>query len=105
MTRNWENVTPEGLKKVRKVTFKMSNNPLLLTLPEAAKSLKISRGTLYNLINSHKINSVHIGQAARITQAELDRFVFFLEHPPTGEVLSGDYPTNEIFEPSSGTTQ
>ena len=48
---------------------------LLLTYTQAAKRLSISRTTVYQLIAEGKLTPVHIGRSARITVAELDRFV------------------------------
>lgn len=47
----------------------------LVALPVAAEFLAISRGALYNLMNSGQLASVHIGRARRVPLAELRRFV------------------------------
>ena len=47
----------------------------LMTVVEAADYLAISRGSVYNLMRSGAITSVHIGRARRIPFAELHRFV------------------------------
>ena len=47
----------------------------LVTLPEAAKYLAVSRGALYTLLGSGELASVHIGRARRIPMSELRRFV------------------------------
>ncbi len=47
----------------------------LVTLPDAAKYLSVSRGALYVLLGSGQLASVHIGRARRIPMAELQRFV------------------------------
>jgi excisionase family DNA binding protein len=47
----------------------------LVTLPDAAAYLAISRGALYNLMNSGALCSVHIGRARRVPLVELRRFV------------------------------
>lgn len=47
----------------------------LVTLPDAAAYLAISRGALYNLMNSGALCSVHIGRARRVPLIELRRFV------------------------------
>lgn len=52
---------------------------LLLTYTQAAKRLNISRTTVYQLIAEGKLMPVHIGRSARITVAELDRFVANLD--------------------------
>lgn len=47
----------------------------LMTVVEAADYLAMSRGSVYNLMRSGAISSVHIGRARRIPYAELRRFV------------------------------
>jgi excisionase family DNA binding protein len=47
----------------------------LMTVVEAADYLAMSRGSVYNLMRSGAITSVHIGRARRIPFAELQRFV------------------------------
>ncbi|MCM3884804.1 helix-turn-helix domain-containing protein [Frankia sp. R82] len=48
---------------------------LLLTPTEAADLLGVSRSTVYELLNSGDIESVHIGRARRIPSAALLAFV------------------------------
>ena len=47
----------------------------LVTLPEAARFLCVSRGTLYDLLSSGQLPSMHIGRARRVPMGELRRFV------------------------------
>ena len=47
----------------------------LMTVVEAADYLALSRGSIYNLMRSGTITSVHIGRARRIPFAELHRFI------------------------------
>jgi excisionase family DNA binding protein len=47
----------------------------LLTVIEAAEYLSLSRGAIYNLLNSGALASIHIGRARRIPLGELQRFV------------------------------
>lgn len=47
----------------------------LLTVLDAADYLAISRGAIYNLLNTGAITSIHIGRARRIPLGELQRFV------------------------------
>ena len=47
----------------------------LMTVVEAADYLAMSRGSVYNLMRSGAITSMHIGRARRIPLAELHRFV------------------------------
>lgn len=48
---------------------------LLLTVPQAARALGISRHTLYKLIRRGELHPIHIGRAARISAAEVRRWV------------------------------
>ena len=47
----------------------------LVTLPDAARFLSVSRGSLYDLLSSGQLPSVHIGRARRVPMGELRRFV------------------------------
>jgi len=59
-------LTPPGAEEL---------TPLLLTVPQAARMLAISRSALYQLIWKGELSPVHIGCSARFTVAELERFV------------------------------
>ena len=48
---------------------------LLLTVGEAAAVLAIGRTTLYELIATGQLATVHIGRAVRIPRSELEAFV------------------------------
>jgi excisionase family DNA binding protein len=48
---------------------------LLLTVADAAVVLAIGRTTLYELIATGQLATVHIGRAVRIPRAELEAFV------------------------------
>lgn len=47
----------------------------LVDLKEAARFLCVSRGTLYELLRSGHLTSIHIGRSRRIPMGELRRFV------------------------------
>jgi excisionase family DNA binding protein len=49
--------------------------PVLLTVVGAARMLGIGRTTIYDLIARGQLDVVHIGRAARIPVASVDRFV------------------------------
>jgi excisionase family DNA binding protein len=49
--------------------------PLLLTIPDAARVLAIGRSTLYELIGSGQLATIHIGRSVRISVEELQAFV------------------------------
>jgi excisionase family DNA binding protein len=53
----------------------MSDEILLLTVPEAAKRLSLSRSKVYELIAAGVIESVTIGRARRISSAAMARFI------------------------------
>jgi excisionase family DNA binding protein len=58
----------------------LSSNPLLLTIPEAAKRLSLSPAKLYELIARRKGPPViHIGRAARIAVHDLRAWI---DHQP-----------------------
>ncbi|MGH2442701.1 MAG: helix-turn-helix domain-containing protein [Chloroflexota bacterium] len=48
---------------------------LLLTIPEAAEQLRISRAQLYVLIKQGTVETVHIGKLARIPRSALEQYV------------------------------
>ena len=48
---------------------------LLLTIPEVAATLAIGRTKVYELINSGRLEAVHIGRSARVPAAAVDEFV------------------------------
>lgn len=47
----------------------------LVTLPDAARFLSVSRGTLYDLLTTGQLASVHIGRSRRIPMGELRRYI------------------------------
>lgn len=53
----------------------MGNTKFLVTIPEAAELLSLSRAFVYKLIARGEIPVIHIGRAARIPVAELERWV------------------------------
>ena len=56
-------------------TGDMERDLHLVTLPDAAKYLAVSRVALYGLLGSGQLASIHIGRARRIPMVELRRFV------------------------------
>jgi excisionase family DNA binding protein len=54
-----------------------------LKIDEVAAQLRLSRPTVYRLINSGKLASVHVGLAGftRVSQADLDDYVARTRHP------------------------
>jgi excisionase family DNA binding protein len=47
----------------------------LLTIREACDRLKLSRASLYRLIQSGRLPSVRIGRSRRVVSEDLDRFI------------------------------
>jgi excisionase family DNA binding protein len=74
------------------VTDENLTTKLLYTPVEAAKTLGISRSTLYLLLASGKLDSVKVGTLRRITQSALQEFVVRLatETVTLGPKRSGD---------------
>lgn len=48
---------------------------LLLGIPEAARSLSVSRSTAYELIKNGDLEVTHIGRRALVTMSSLERYV------------------------------
>lgn len=51
------------------------HGPDLLTVPEAAKVLRISRNLAYELVTRHEIPAVRLGRVIRIPRAALDDWI------------------------------
>jgi excisionase family DNA binding protein len=58
---------------------------LLLRIDEAARRLGLSRTTVYDEIRRGRLRVVHIGRAARVPAAELERYVARLTMDPPVE--------------------
>ena len=58
----------------------------LVTLPEAAGFLSVSRGSLYDLLTTGQLASVHIGRSRRIPMGEIRRYVRDRLQPDTLQV-------------------
>jgi excisionase family DNA binding protein len=56
----------------------MPNDPLLLTIPEAARRLSCGRTFIYGLVRQGALPCVHLGRSARISAAALDQYVLRL---------------------------
>jgi len=48
---------------------------VLVTVPEAARRLALSRSTLYRLIRQGQLRTIRVGRARRVPVGELVRFV------------------------------
>ncbi|MEU7807892.1 excisionase family DNA-binding protein [Micromonospora chalcea] len=51
------------------------SQPLLYTVEEAAKELRIGRTQMFALLGSGRVRSVKIGRSRRIPRAALDAYV------------------------------
>lgn len=47
----------------------------LVTLPDAARFLSVSRGSLYELFGTGQLASVHIGRSRRVPRGERRRYI------------------------------
>ena len=47
----------------------------LLTIPEAADALRISRSSVYRLFDGGQLAWVQIGSSRRVTSTEIERFI------------------------------
>lgn len=56
------------------VTF-TPDDRLLLSIPEAAHRIGVSRSQLYNLIAAGEIPTVHIGRSCKVRPSALEAFV------------------------------
>ena len=61
--------------KIAPEFFETEPDLRLVTLPQAAAYLSVSRGALDGLLSSGHLSSVHIGRSRRIAMVELHRFV------------------------------
>jgi excisionase family DNA binding protein len=52
-----------------------SRTSLLLTIPEAAAALRVSRSSIYRLLDSGKLPWVQICGKRRVSTAEIHRFI------------------------------
>lgn len=53
----------------------MNESPLLYTPEDAAQRLSVGRSTLYELMRSGELESIHIGRARRIPESSLVEYV------------------------------
>jgi excisionase family DNA binding protein len=59
------------------------DTPLLYTIPEAARALRISRTKLYELLSADEIESVYIGRSRKIPADALRKYVDQLRNRET----------------------
>ncbi len=51
------------------------NEPLLLTVPEAAKLLRLGRNSVYELVACHRLPALRFGRTIRISRASLEAWI------------------------------
>lgn len=70
----------------------------LYTINEVCKALQVSRSTLYRVLKSGQLFSVHVGKQVRIPAEALDAYRYGLPwEPPTSDDLSTWPPTPALF--------
>lgn len=72
------NSTDFGVELDQKRTHegKVAPNPnLLLTIPEAAARLRISRSSIYRLFDAGELRWVRVCASRRVSAAEINRFI------------------------------
>ncbi len=76
---------------VKKPQFRSSNRDYLLTPSEAANALRVSRTTLYTLVQRGELIAVHIGRSLRFRPEDLracvERLAAGLSADPQGETV------------------
>ncbi len=60
---------------LRDVKGRSEMQPLLLTVPQAAQTLGISRTSMYELLNRGLVRSVHLGASRRIPMTCITEFI------------------------------
>lgn len=63
-----------GQRKAKRVTSETRSSPLL-TIPEAARHLRLSRAQTYRLAQRGDIPAIRIGRSVRIRREALDRWL------------------------------
>jgi excisionase family DNA binding protein len=53
----------------------LASQPLLLTIPQVATKLGLSRAMVYNLINREGLPVIHLGRAVRVSTTSLQRWI------------------------------
>ena len=53
----------------------LASQPLLLTIPQVATKLGLSRAMVYNLINREGLPVIHLGRAVRVSTTSLRKWV------------------------------
>lgn len=53
----------------------MSIDPILLTVPQAAKALAVSRATVYRLLDAGLLDCVRVFSMRRVRPADITRFL------------------------------
>lgn len=65
-----------SVKRSRSVGHEVSVQPLLLSIPEVAVSLRVCRATVYKLIDNQGLPVIHLSRrAVRVSAAALEAWV------------------------------
>lgn len=59
----------------------MAESPVLLTVKEAAERMRVSKMTVYRLINSGDVGAVRFGRTLRVAAADVERLLQPLVRP------------------------
>jgi excisionase family DNA binding protein len=57
----------------------MSNEPLVYTIPQAAKELEVSRSTIYRLISEGQLETISVRSRRRVRRTALVRYLDVLQ--------------------------
>jgi excisionase family DNA binding protein len=70
IAESWETFSPSAMPE-----SPLARAGLLLSIPEAAAALRISRSSIYRLFDSGELSWVRICGRRRVSAAEINRFI------------------------------
>ena len=62
-------------KKIMRPSNPEYSEPIVKTIPETAKALRVSRSTIYRLIDSGELEVTYVLSSPRITSLEIERYL------------------------------
>ena len=77
---------PQAAKKPGFMVARMTDQPLLYSIPDAAKRLSVSRSTIYRLIDDGALLTISVRSRQRVTAKSLAKYV---EHGERSRRLTG----------------